>query len=221
MYDAHPPDCAPHGGEQPVTWVKLGQEFWDECAGTGLSDAAVRTHGEAIGWVYRIEQTNLVIRKNLVPRFAGSPQWEFGIAELIQVGYWQDRGDSYVIVHHADVIRASITAQQLLRDRNKRSQQAHRKRSSEQGVSADVSAAPVSQTDSQDKEGITHTEKQVTTRTEEVRADVAAAPTGLLQPGPGKEGKEDPVAAARFGNGEVAADVSHWALWTGEGGCAH
>jgi integrase len=32
-----------------MTWTKLGAEFFDDCADRGLSDAAVRTHVEAIG----------------------------------------------------------------------------------------------------------------------------------------------------------------------------
>ncbi len=95
-----------------MTWCKLGDEFWDDCANEGLSDAAVRTHAEAIGWIYRIEQTELFIPKNLVRRFAGSPHWETGIQELLRVGWWAEDSTSYVVVHHADVIRASITAQQ-------------------------------------------------------------------------------------------------------------
>jgi hypothetical protein len=55
-----------------VTWNKKGVEFSDECADTGLSDGAYRTHDEAIGFVYRIESDELRIKKHLVQRFAGS-----------------------------------------------------------------------------------------------------------------------------------------------------
>jgi hypothetical protein len=44
-----------------VTWVKLGDEFFDDCADAGLSDAAVRTHAEAIGFLYRLESKGLEI----------------------------------------------------------------------------------------------------------------------------------------------------------------
>ncbi len=54
-----------------MTYQKTGTEFWDECAMVGPTDAAVRTHAEAIGWLYRIESDDLRIPKQLVRRFAG------------------------------------------------------------------------------------------------------------------------------------------------------
>lgn len=77
-----------------VTWSKYGAEFWDDCANAGLSDAAARTHAEAISWIYRVEQAELTIAKHLVRRFAGSPVWESAVAELVSVGYWDDRWDT-------------------------------------------------------------------------------------------------------------------------------
>jgi hypothetical protein len=58
-----------------VTWVKLGDEFFDQCADAGLSDAAVRTHAEAVAWLYRLDRddvTELSISKGLVLRFAAA-----------------------------------------------------------------------------------------------------------------------------------------------------
>lgn len=144
-----PASSSPLIGDPDVTWIKLGQEFWDECAEAGLSNGAVRTHGEAIGWVYRIEQTDLLIRKDVVRRFAGSPHWDRDITELLNVGFWLDDGECYALVHHADVIRASIAAQQIKRDRDKRAQQAHRSRVKVRDVSADVSAGVSGDADSQ------------------------------------------------------------------------
>jgi hypothetical protein len=59
-----------------MTYQKTGTEFWDECAMVGPTDAAVRTHAEAIGWLYRIESDDLRIPKQLVRRFAGSSEWD-------------------------------------------------------------------------------------------------------------------------------------------------
>lgn len=144
-----------------MTWCKYGTEFWDDCANAGLSDAATRTHAEAIGWLYRVEATDLRILKHLVRRFAGSSSWEFGVADLVAAGFWMDTGDAYVIRHHADVIRASIWAQRKKRDRDKKAQAAWRDR---QGVSAnvsdgrsdDVSAYTDSQTDRHALDGTTN-----------------------------------------------------------------
>lgn len=56
-----------------MTWSKYGLEFWDDCANANLSDAAARTHAEAISWVYRMEDTQLRVQKNMIRRFAGAP----------------------------------------------------------------------------------------------------------------------------------------------------
>lgn len=111
-----------------MTWQKLGTEFWDDCAQAGLSDAAVRTHAEAIGWLYRVESTDMRIGKHLVGRFAGSPCWESAVKELVAAEFWRDGISAYVLVHHADVIRQSIAAQKKKRERDKRAQQAWRER---------------------------------------------------------------------------------------------
>lgn len=139
-----------------MTWTKFGSEFFDDCANAGLTDAAVRTHAEAISWVYKVENIELGFPRNLIRRFAGSDRWESAVEELVTVGWWVVHDDFYVLIHHADVIRASIVAQQVKRERDKRSQQAYRKRSAAPSVSADVSAATDSQTVSQDRKRSTH-----------------------------------------------------------------
>jgi len=145
-----------------VTWTKLGIEFFDECAQAGLSDAAVRTHVEALGWLYRVESPDLKITKHLVRRFAGSPHWESAVAELVARGWWHDSANAYVVVHHADVFRQSVAAQQAKRIRDKKAQEAHREREAKKAVagsakfehvSADTSAYTGSQTNSHQGEG--------------------------------------------------------------------
>lgn len=111
-----------------VTWNKHGTEFYDECADAGLSDAAFRTHVEAIGWIYRVERPDMRIPKHLLRRFAGSDQWEIAAKDLAEVGFWQDDGDAYVIVHHRDVVRESIAAQVKHREQARIRQQRKRKR---------------------------------------------------------------------------------------------
>jgi hypothetical protein len=124
-----------------MTWAKYGAEYNDELANAGVSDAAYRTHSEGIAWLYLIEASRLRIPKNLVRRFAGSPDYELAIKELVDIGYWRDRNDAWEIIHHAGVIRQSIEAQKQLRERNKRAQKAHRTRTAKPPpVSGDVSA---------------------------------------------------------------------------------
>jgi len=118
-----------------VTWTKLGAEFNSECALAGLSDAAYRTHSEAIGWLYQVEETSCRIPKRLLPRFAGSEDAEAAIEQLIAIGFWKDAGAVWVVLHHAGVVRQSIAAQQDKRSRDAKAQHRHRRK-----VSADVSA---------------------------------------------------------------------------------
>jgi len=141
-----------------VTWTKLGDEFSDDCANTGLSDAAYRTHVEAIGWLYRVERMDLHIPKHLLRRFVGSEVWEHAVRDLVAVDWWRDRADHYQLVHHEDVVRQSIAAQQSKRSRDKKAQADKRRRDERkaQEVSDDVSADVIPDTDRQtDKQALT------------------------------------------------------------------
>ncbi len=134
-----------------MTWTKLGDEFSDECANSGLSDAAYRTHVEAIAWLYRVERMDLQIPKHLLRRFVGSDDWENAVRTLLALDWWRDRGAYYQLVHHEDVIRQSIAAQQAKRTRDKRAQADKRRREDRkaQEVSDDVSADVIPDTDRQ------------------------------------------------------------------------
>jgi hypothetical protein len=134
-----------------MTWVKLGDEFIDQCANADLADAAFRTHVEAIGWLYRNEDTSCRVRQAIVLRFAGSLDWKSGIDGLVAAGFWKDYGDGWEIVHHADVIRQSIAAQRIKREQDRDRQRQRRARAtaaarSAPGVTRDVAAT---QTDRQ------------------------------------------------------------------------
>ncbi len=134
-----------------MTWTKLGDEFSDECANTGLSDAAYRTHVEAIAWLYRVERMDLHIPKHLLRRFVGSEQWESGVRDLVALDWWRNRDGHYQLVHHEDVVRQSIAAQQAKRTRDKKAQADKRRREDRkaQEVSDDVSADVIPDTDRQ------------------------------------------------------------------------
>lgn len=111
-----------------MTWTKLGQEFSDECANAGIPDAAFRTHVEAIAWLYRVERMDCLIPKGLVRRFAGSEQYEEGVQALLGIEWWKDASGHYEITHHADIIRASITAQQKQRVTAKEASRRYRRK---------------------------------------------------------------------------------------------
>lgn len=129
-----------------MTWAKYGTEFWDQLADDALSDAAARTHAEGIAWLYGIDRPNLTdlsIPKHLVRRFAGSPEWETGVKELVAAGYWLEAGQNYVVEHHGDVIRGSLAAQRKHREDEKarqRMKRAARKPTVAPNVGTNVSA---------------------------------------------------------------------------------
>lgn len=114
-----------------MTWTKLGDEFSDECANHGLTDAAYRTHVEAIGFVYRVEASDLRIGKKMIRRFAGSEDYEQAIKVLVALDWWRDHGGYYELIHHADVIRQSIAAQQAKRTAERERQRRKRARDRE------------------------------------------------------------------------------------------
>jgi hypothetical protein len=84
-----------------MTWTKIGDEFADEAA--DLTDAAVRTHIEALLWSNR-RLLDLVVPKRDLRRFAFStivrvdnPDDDLVIKELVTEGWWEDRGDSWFV----------------------------------------------------------------------------------------------------------------------------
>lgn len=126
-----------------MTWTKLGAEFSDECAEANLSDAAFRTHVEAIQYLYGIESADMRIQKHLMRRWAGSRDYLAGAAELAGIGWWSDAGDAYIVGHHAAVVRQSLAAQQTKRDRDRDHKRAVRKGKSPT-VASDVASDNVS-----------------------------------------------------------------------------
>jgi hypothetical protein len=73
-----------------MTWTKLGDEFGD--ATWRLSDAAFRTHVEALMWSNRLG-LDLMIPKRHLGRFAFSPGAEAATRELCAAGWWKEEGD--------------------------------------------------------------------------------------------------------------------------------
>jgi hypothetical protein len=136
--------------ESLVTWTKTGSEFPADAYTVELSDAAYRTHHEAITYLFKLERTDCFIRTDEVRRFAGSPHAEMAVTELVNLGWWRVKGQGYEVAHHDDVIRGGITAQVKKRAHDKRAQQKWRdKQRVNAEVRADVNVYPDRQTDKQ------------------------------------------------------------------------
>ena len=83
-----------------MTWTKFGDEFSDDAR--DLSDAAYRTHTEALMWSNR-RGLDLLIPKRGLRRFAESPHADQATEELITKSWWEEREDTWWVgVHHPD-----------------------------------------------------------------------------------------------------------------------
>ena len=122
-----------------MTWTKFGTEFRDECAEAALSDAAFRTHVEAIMYLFGIESMDMRIQRRLVRKWAGSDHYQAAVDELVARGFWIVDGDDWRVVHHEDVFRQSLGYQLRERDRAKKAM--GKKRAA--GAEADQPAASV------------------------------------------------------------------------------
>lgn len=105
-------------------WLKLSDDYHDQCA--DLSDAAYRTHTEALGWVMRRETGGYITDRD-IRRFGESECAQMAVKELIRLGFWKSVDDGYQILHHMEhqiepeVIqkRRENTAQRVKRHRRK------------------------------------------------------------------------------------------------------
>lgn len=82
-----------------MTWTKIGDEFVDDAA--DLTDAAVRTHIEALAWSNR-RLLDLVVPKRDLRRFAFSEDAEQAVEQLLEAGWWQDLGETWSLTYRPD-----------------------------------------------------------------------------------------------------------------------
>jgi hypothetical protein len=97
-----------------MTWTKLSDDFSDDC--WELSDAAIRLHMEGLVWSNRKLLDCRLVKEEMV-RWAKRP----GVAdELVAAGWWRDKGNHYVIVHHAAYqrCREAVLRQQETNQKN-------------------------------------------------------------------------------------------------------
>jgi hypothetical protein len=113
-----------------VTWTKLGDEFPAEAR--DLSDAAFRTHVEALVWS-NTRLLDLRIPKGDLKRFAESLCVDLAVAELVQSGWWRDRGATWDVGRKHPEWQPSrksveeIRAAWRARDRRRRSKRSNKK----------------------------------------------------------------------------------------------
>lgn len=134
-----------------MTWSKFGTEFFDQMVDAdfhpSLDDAAQLTHTQAIHYLYSVEGNTLVFKKSTLRRFATSQQAPAAADELVRCGLWEDLGNSYRVVHHADVVRQSLAAQSTKRDKDKAYQRKRRAQGADKSTgAAEESQAPAEHT---------------------------------------------------------------------------
>lgn len=97
-----------------MVWTKLNDTYTDDCA--ALSDAAFRTHTEALNWTMRRETEGRITKREL-RRFAETDDPEKAVAELLDAGWWEDHdsGDGWQVIQDMDYQR---TREQIAADRS-------------------------------------------------------------------------------------------------------
>jgi hypothetical protein len=110
-----------------MTWLKLSDDFGDDCARVALSDAAFRTHVEALLWSMRRENRGHLDDRD-VRRFAETTNSFRAINELLAVGFWVQDGAGYRVLHAMDLQiepdllehRRKLTAERMRRMRRRK-----------------------------------------------------------------------------------------------------
>ncbi len=109
-----------------MTWLKISDDFGDDCARGGLSDSAFRTHVEGLIWTMRRETGGQLSERD-VARFAESTQAPAAVRELCDTGFWQRTPDGYQLRHAMEhqpdpevlSARREATARRVTRHRRK------------------------------------------------------------------------------------------------------
>jgi hypothetical protein len=113
-----------------MAMADYGTEFSGECEAAGLSDAAYRTHREAIDWLYRAEQPSCRVPKAVVRRLPGGNRRR-AVVELLAAAFWKEHEECFEVIHHAEVIRDCLPRQLHAREQARLRQRARRARQRE------------------------------------------------------------------------------------------
>lgn len=114
-----------------MPWLKLSDDFADDCARAGLSDAAFRTHVECLTWAMR-RLTGGRLTELDVRRCCEVDDPHTAIKELVECGFWIETAEGWQIVHGMDEQRSP---QQVEADRAKARERMQRVRSKAKGRS--------------------------------------------------------------------------------------
>ena len=114
-----------------MVWAKLNDAYGDESA--TLSDAAFRTHTEALCWAMRRLTEGRITHRDL-RRFAETKDPEAAVAELLDIDWWTDHPDgdgSWLILHDMDYQRTKDQVEAdraATADRQRKWREAHGKK---------------------------------------------------------------------------------------------
>jgi hypothetical protein len=122
-----------------MTWLKLSDDFDDDCARTDLSDAAFRTHVQGLLYAMRRE-TGGWLDDRSVRRFPDTKDPEAAIAELVASGFWARGDGGYQVIHQMEwqptpedlAARREADAARQAKARTKRASEARKKASVDQ-----------------------------------------------------------------------------------------
>lgn len=101
-----------------MTWLKLGDEYPDDCAEVGLSDAAFRLHTEGLSWVMKRETDGLIRRHELHRLNAVQGDTDDALKELVGHGFWVEVDDpaGWLVLHQ---MKHQRTAEQIEKERER------------------------------------------------------------------------------------------------------
>jgi len=127
-----------------VTWTKLSDDFPEDCARVGLSDAAVRTHLEGLVWAMRRENDGRLFTRDLA-RLADTPDPAAAAVELVAAGFWTQLPDGWQIEHQMDL---QVESEVIMARRKANAERQRRKRLKAAGLpDADPDGMPLSRRD--------------------------------------------------------------------------
>lgn len=84
-----------------MTWTKIDENFPEDCARVQLSDAAVRTHLEALVWSMRRENGGRLRTRDL-DRLADTEHPKDAADELVSAGFWTQLPGGWQVEHQMD-----------------------------------------------------------------------------------------------------------------------
>ena len=183
-----------------MTWTKLGDEFTDEC--WTLTADAFRLHVEGLVWSNRKGMDGQLAKDDML-RWAHRPE---AAEELVAIGWWEDHGGHYKIIHHIGYqrTREQIAKQSIVNRANRAKGKARpvRAKSQSHDESSDESS------DERDRTGQARTRTgdaaKKTTTTASSCAPTAASGSRAVTRQP----------AGRTRTGAAAATKSPWPICT-------